>query len=329
MAAVKRNIAAGDEYDIEDCDVLIFTAIEELEAHALDSHLARVDAKRVEQTPAERLKDLHRWKLPVTADQPDLIVLTRCLGRAGNGFAGIELSHLLHTQHRPRLVVFCGIGGSLDMEKAQLGNVIVSSSVHWRGFDKISGDSISEEMRKKSLEDHPVNGRLQNLISSFIKTNNGLPDSDAQAVGLFPTTKESGFRSSCDKWLKAAAADEDLRDDIADFRVDEYYDRVKPIVRLGKVMSWDFVLNKKSIREGVKKDDKDYFAVEMETGGMSLAVRRAREYFKDDAATEVFAVRGISDLCNKKTDDVFRELAADHAAAFLTGFLKSGYDSGF
>jgi len=85
---------------------------------------------------------------------------------------------------------------------------------------------------------------------------------------------------------------------------------------------------KKSIREDVKNDDKDYFAVEMETGGMALAARRAREHFKD-TLTEVIAVRGVSDLCNKKSDDVFRELAADHAAAFLTGFLKAGYDSAF
>ena len=62
--------------------------------------------------------------------------------------------------------------------------------------------------------------------------------------------------------------------------------------------------------------------------GMELAARRAREHFRD-SMTEVIAVRGISDLCNKKTDDVFRKLAADHAAAFLTGFLKSGYDPEF
>lgn len=326
MTSVTRNISAFDDYDIEDCDVLIFTAIEELEAASFDAHLNRVGAIRVEQTNAEKLKELQRWKLPTANGQGDLVILTRCLRRAGNGYAGIELSHLLHTQHRPRLVAFCGIGGSLDVENAQLGNVIVSSSIHWRGFDKISGDSVSKEMRKKSLGDQPVNDRLQNLVSGFIKKNNELPDGEAPAAGLFDTG--DGFRTACFEWHKVALADPDLGPDIQNFRVDQYYDRVKPIARLGKIMSWDFVLNKKSIREDVKNDDKDYFAVEMETGGMALAARRAREHFKD-TLTEVIAVRGVSDLCNKKSDDVFRELAADHAAAFLTGFLKAGYDSAF
>lgn len=326
MASVTRDISALDDDYVEDCDILIFTAIEDLEAVALDAHLVRVGATKIEQTRGERLKDLHRWRLPIENAEEDLIILTRCLRRAGNGYAGIELSHILHTQHRPRLVAFCGIGGSLDVEQAQLGNVIVSSSIHWRGFDKISGDSISKEMRKKSLGDQPVNDRLQNLISGFIKKNNELPDEEAPAAGLFDTG--NGFRTACFEWQKVALADKDLAPDVQSFRVDDYYGRVKPIARLGKIMSWDFVLNKRSIREEVKKDDKDYFAVEMETGGMALASRRAREHFKD-IMTEVIAVRGISDLCNKKTDDVFRELAADHAAAFLTGFLKAEYDSEF
>lgn len=328
MAVKKRDISAREEYDIEDCDVLVFTAIEDLEAKALNTHLKRVGAESVDQTRAERLKDLHRWRLPTKEDEPDLIVLTRCLQRAGNGYSGIELSHLLHTQHRPKLVVFCGIGGSLDMKDAQLGNVIVSSNVNWKGFDKISGDSVSKEMRKISLDEHPVNERLQNLLKSFIRDNDAAPDEEASAQGLFKTDRDSGFWSASERWLGEAKADEDLRPDIENFEVHQYYDRVKPIAKLGKVMSWDFVLNKKSIREDVKKDDKEFLVVEMETGGMALAARRAREHFRD-SMTEVMAVRGISDLCNKKTDDVFRELAADHAAAFLTGFLKSGYDPEF
>ncbi|QFS84609.1 5'-methylthioadenosine/S-adenosylhomocysteine nucleosidase [Roseivivax sp. THAF40] len=328
MAVKKRDVSAQEEYDIEDCDVLIFTAIEDLEAHALTNHLKRVGAVYKEQTKAERLKDLHRWSLPRNHDVPELRLLTRCLQRAGNGYSGIELSHLLHTQHRPKLVVFCGIGGSLDVKEAQLGNVIVSSNVNWKGFDKISGDSVSKEMRKISLDEHPVNERLQNLVKSFIRDNNAATDAEAPARGLFKTDRDSGFWSASERWLGTAKADADLRPDIENFEVHQYYDRVKPIVRLGKVMSWDFVLNKKSIREEVKNDDKEFLVVEMETGGMALAARRAREHFRD-SMTEVMAVRGISDLCNKKTDDVFRELAADHAAAFLIGFLQSGYDEEF
>lgn len=166
MGVKSRDISNGDNYLIEQCDVLIFTAIKALEELALDKHLRRVGALSIDQTEAERLKGIHRWQLERSAQQGEpLKILTRCLNRAGNGFAGIELSHFLNTQFRPKLIVFCGIGGSLDVEKAQLGNVVVSDSMHWRGFDKISGDSISKEMRKKSLEDHTINSHLKNLVN--------------------------------------------------------------------------------------------------------------------------------------------------------------------
>jgi hypothetical protein len=64
----------------------------------------------------------------------------------------------------------------------------------------------------------------------------------------------------------------------------------------------------------------------MESGGITSASSWASEFFRKPTI-RTFSVRGISDLCNKKVDDIFRDLAADHAAAFLVGFLKDRYSS--
>ncbi len=326
MAIKTLGIADGDRRQIDRFDVLIFTAIEDLEAERLSRHLIRVDAKPVPPTEAERSLGLERWRVP-SAKSPDqpLEIITKCLKRAGNAASSIELAQIFFTQTRCRLVVFCGIGGSLDPKDYPLGQVVVSKSVQWRGFDKISGDKLSREMRKKVLDDKAVNSNLLNVIDAYCKDE--LAAKKPTAVGLIDTGSKD-FRRRIMDWVKQTAKIKELEEDLDGFEADQYFDQKKPMVKQGKVVSWDYVLNQKEVREELKKIDTDFAVVEMEGGGLSMVSRRAWEHF-GDIEPVVLSIRGISDLCNVKVDDVFRELAADHAAAFLTGFLANGYTPDF
>jgi nucleoside phosphorylase len=62
----------------------------------------------------------------------------------------------------------------------------------------------------------------------------------------------------------------------------------------------------------------DLIAVEMEGGSMGYIAQNLRKDFRN---LEFLSVRGISDLCAEKEDDVWRDVAADTAAAVLIGYL--------
>jgi nucleoside phosphorylase len=157
-----RELDHYDDDDLEACDVLILSAIEELENSAIERHLLRVGATPVGQTPYEQQYGFKRWKLAKPNEPEPLNVITKCLGSAGNGIAAVELSCFFLKPGMPRLVMFCGIAGSLNPSEAPLASVVVSSQCTWRGFDKISGDDVSREMRKKTIAVEPTDTRIVN-----------------------------------------------------------------------------------------------------------------------------------------------------------------------
>lgn len=300
--------AGVDEY----YDVLIITALD-LENKAVVEHLKRLNAK-LDEKGSQRRKGTTRWVLPKSESRGHLDLRLRCLRYAGNGYAGIDLLNLILSVQRPRLVVFCGIAGSLDVNNAQLGNVIVSRSVHWRGFDKIEGDELAMEMRKKNLTDYRTNPEILTLLEEYIEK--GTPSAEVR----YKT--DGDFSKKAEQWLIEKKAS--FGSDLDQFDPLDYVKTTKPIARIGKLMSWDFVLNKRDLRDKVKLDDRDYYAVEMESGGLAHAIEKATAP-TESPKIDFFSVRGISDLSCNKSDDFFRDLAADHAAAFTVGFLHAEY----
>ncbi|MCF7698763.1 phosphorylase family protein [Loktanella sp. M215] len=327
---IDRDLSSFDKTQIEDYDVLIVTALDDLEQVAVDLHLTANSARRVPATDAELDIGITRWLLPnarIGMGSGDLKVLTKCLGAAGNANSALEVAQLIYTQPRPKLLIFCGIGGSLNPTKAQLGNVIVSESIHWRGYDKISGKEMSQRMRSKKHLDYPVNDVLLRHLRKYAKD---IETGDASKSVVSFDSSSRDFIQKVTAWAQAVTkVDDALRDDLIGFDPSIYFNRKVPIVKFGKIFSWDFVLNQKDVREEIYADDNGYRVVEMESGGISKAAKWATDYFKNTPTVNVVSIRGISDLCNEKVDDFFRDLSADHAASFLVGFLAERYNPDF
>jgi nucleoside phosphorylase len=89
-------------------------------------------------------------------------------------------------------------------------------------------------------------------------------------------------------------------------------------VKVGGILSWEYVLNHKRKRTDLNSRYPDLIAVEMEGGSMGYIAQNLRKDFRN---LEFLSVRGISDLCAEKEDDVWRDVAADTAAAVLIGYL--------
>ena len=302
-----------------DCDILIISVINDLEEKFLHQHLVAAGATTVKPTENEKDNNLVRWRLPsLRHPGANIEILTKCLEHAGNGSAGIELMHLLYRSCRPAIVAFCGIGGSLDVEDAQLGNVFVGSAFEWRGYDKISQGGSDLELRNKIIYTHYPNESFINQVKNFAHDN--ASGGAMLAEGLLIEHLGDPLRDALVKWKTRHEANPVHEQDIKSFKHLDYASDRKPRVKFGGIMSWDYVLNSRQLREEIRKTSKIYKAVDMESGGITRALRKVKDFSGNEI--EFLAVRGISDLCSSKSDDLFRFIAADHAAAFLVGFLR-------
>jgi len=177
-------------------------------------------------------------------------------------------------------------------------------------------------MRKKTIAVEPTDTRIVNLFNA-LKSEESSGASEYTSRAIDADTRE--FRNRLNDWHQTLGANPSLKEDVGSFDPEDVIAEKIPRLIVGRILSWEYVLNSKSLREEVSGEDRELLAVEMESGACYYAVRRARETLQEDRNTQFVAVRGISDLCNHKADDVFRELAADHAAAVTIGFLYSKF----
>lgn len=91
---------------------------------------------------------------------------------------------------------------------------------------------------------------------------------------------------------------------------------LQPTVHFGPIAAGEKVVANKRFLDRLRKDCPQLLAVAMEGAGVALAV--------SDSATEWIEIRGISDYADEtKSDDDWRGYAADAAAAFFVGFLRT------
>jgi nucleoside phosphorylase len=107
------------------------------------------------------------------------------------------------------------------------------------------------------------------------------------------------------------------REDIRIERPGNSLEVQQPQVRFGTIASGEKVIaDEKALDTLVQENDK-IIAVAMEGAGVARAV------LHQDSAPRFLEIRGISDLANKKKNDDWQVYAANAAAAFTIGFLRS------
>lgn len=313
---------SGDTRCLQPYNILIIYAIEELEGAALTAALIGNGAQKTEARRYEEKINATRWSIWSDRRKKDITILTKCLNGQGNALAGIDLSYLLF-DHRPSLICFCGIGGSLNTTAAEPGDVVVSKAIRWVGLNKISPNQTPMDMRRNYIFDEGMHPDVIKTMERFYSDQNdtGFPNLKTQIDLGNGTAKQQAIRH----WKINALNDEDLRDDIINFDEQRFFGATRPFVKFGKAFSSDYVLNWKEFRDQVVAEDNQLIVGEMEGGGLLHAAKSARVKFAEENLAQFISVRGVSDICNKKMDDCWREIAADHAASFLVAYLKNAY----
>ncbi|MFW2544644.1 hypothetical protein ACN2XU_18565 [Primorskyibacter sp. 2E107] len=297
-----------------DIRVVIFTALHDPEHESLERHLVNIGAQKL-KTDTFLRGDYWCFK---NATGELIGVFIKCLHGAGNGLAGIEAMRVFPV-FPADLVAFCGIGGSLDPQTSPLGSVVVSKKVIWQGFDKIYIDPnqpLHEKMREKDHFIYVLNGPLSDALDDFIHSKkHGRPN-------YTPLDSNPDLRvrwaEGVTNWKKTERSK--VKEDVEFFDPDRITRDWDVPVKRGDVLSWEYVLNSRARRVRILAATKTFAAVEMESG----AITRALDYTLNvGGASKYLSVRGISDLCSQKTDDIFREIGSDAAAGFLVSFLFS------
>ena len=88
-----------------------------------------------------------------------------------------------------------------------------------------------------------------------------------------------------------------------------------PKVHFGPIASGELVIADENALEKLRRESPKLLAVAMEGAGIARAVAVASRQFLE--------IRGISDLANRKKNDRWHDYAANAAAAFTIGFLRS------
>lgn len=314
-----KNIAIDlDRDDIysnsEHVDIVIFTAIQDLEQRVLHEELSRAGVRKIEPSFLDRKFDTHQWRFVGGFPNQGMLVATKCLNTAGNAMAGIELMSLLRV-YKPSLVCFCGIGGSLSPKITPLGSVIIGQRVFWKGFDKISGENIAWEMRSKLIESFHLD---DDIVNTYRRR---LAELSERGINLNNNSSSREIISAAEGWYNSALSDENAAEDLRDFDYRAAFE-MAPKVQIGNILSWDYVLNRRDIRDAVASEDQNVSCVEMESGGLFMAARRSGG---NELDRRILTVRGISDLCFRKSDNFWRETSCRNAASSLVDYLKYGY----
>lgn len=301
--------------------MLVVTALEDPENERVFAHLLKIGAICVSDRHEHTERNLEFSFRRQGGEEIKLYLL--CLKAAGNGITAIRVMHWAR-QIRPNVLAFCGIAGTLNPEQAPLGTVVVGEKTTWYGYDKIysskSSDPLITDFRSIEHGSYEIAGALADSLRDFVKD---IGQGRVHDVTLDSNAAVSSrIREGLSNWREKVLPKEVHAADLKNFD-HAYYEQpaARPKVKLGNILSWEYVLNHKGKRDALNSDMPAYQAVEMEGGSMGYIAHNYGRHF-GSGSLDFISIRGISDLCSEKEDDIWRLIASDAAACVLAGFIK-------
>ncbi len=274
---------------------------------------------RKAQTAVDQILEIERWL--VTGELGKTFeVGTAFINGMGNARSALETFIFLDRVF-PRYVFLCGIAGTLDPAKADLGDVIIAKSVQWWNLNKVTKDSA-----KAAADGHGKYLRLGDHY--FRKDISTVGEHSAhwnRRLTRFTVDHHKRLMSNSDGALvktKSELQRPATRDNILHYE---------------KLVSWEYVLSEETIRDEIRRDPEGGLAIEMEGGGFSTSITRRNEEVNNrqkqtgriPGDTVGFVFRGISDLCHNKGHEPqeWRKIAMFNAASALVDFLGTFSDN--
>lgn len=305
MLSTKKTIhrKVRIKYPDQHSPILILTVLLEPEYKFFSKCFKSIGASLLDASSQDKQLHIERWQI----DKPQgnsLEIALAFINGMGNAKSSLE-TFIYLDKIEPHYVFLCGIAGSLKPDKAALGDVVIAKKTKWHGYNKIwrTEKKRKFELREFSEEMNSHTATIGKKISKFI-SNNAYVD--------LPSNAEKFYIDKVEKWTQ------------------EKNKINKPNkIHFKDIISWDYVLNDSVIRDKKAKLHSDNFAVEMEGAGFYHAIQRRNEEYEDAIGPVGFVFRGISDLCHRKEDDVWREIASVNVAAALVNFLKTFEDDDF
>lgn len=296
--------------------VLILSVLVEPELKAIVDFLPRV-ATRCPPTAADQALEIARWSVKREFGKT-IEVATAFINGMGNARSAIETFIFLN-RITPRYVFLCGIAGTLDPPKAALGDVIIAKSVQWWNLNKVMKDSAKASADGQSKYLHLGGHYFRKDISSV----GGHTAYWHRRLTSFVAARKTRLLSNSDEALLKARS-----------QLQNGGDRDN-ILHYDKIVSWEYVLSDKTIRDEIAKDSEGGLVIEMEGGGFATSVKRRNEEVNQlqeqeqtgrlPGDTVGFVFRGVSDLCHNKGREPqgWRTIAMSNAASVLIDFLAT------
>jgi nucleoside phosphorylase len=298
--------------------LLILSVLLEAEHNAILKVLPKV-ATRYPRTGADEALEIDRWAVKRAFGNP-IDVATAFINGMGNARSAIETFVFLN-RIAPRYVFLCGISGTLDPAKADLGDVVVAKAVQWWSLNKIMKDAAKVEADGK--------GKYLRMGGHYFRK-------DISSVGAHSAYWQRRLTSFVAEHRTQLLSNTDSELLKARSSLQRGKDR-ENVLHYDKVVSWEYVLSEQAIRDKIAKDSEGGLAIEMESGGFATGVRRRNEEVEKlqketgviPGDTAAFVFRGISDVCHNKGEESprWREIAMVNATGALVDFLVTFSDS--
>ncbi len=283
----KRKIKKGNHP--ADIDVLLVTALFKPEYTALQNQLEKADPKynikAIKQTKADIANRITRWTMTPSVAAYSYTIGTVHLSKMGQADSALE-TYFLGRTHTPKLIILCGIAGTLDPKQLGLGDVIIATAVDWRNADKILHDRTCPTPQDYRIEIRPrfrqeyKGGAINCALNVAEKKCDQLPSNTPGSTAH-------------------------------DLRLQHFAKAKENKIVVGPVLTSSFVLNHKMTRDDLAKQK--LLAIEMEAAGAELARQMLNENYGDKGAVELIVIRGICDECHDKKDTAWRPIASENA----------------
>jgi nucleoside phosphorylase len=301
--------------------VLILSVIIEPEHKAITELLPKAGATLLTQTEADKGLEINRWS--IEGESAPIVVATGYINGMGNARSAMETLIFLQ-RTSPKFVFLCGISGTLDPAKAGLGDVVIGKSVQWWNLNKVTKDATKPAAdgptKYLQIGDH----FFRKEISTVGKHNNYWN----KRLTEFGEEHETLLRSNTDPALlkrRSALQKERGRQNVLHYE---------------KIVSWEYVLSDKTIRDKIRKDSEGGLVIEMEGAGFASSITRLNEevnVLQERTNTQIpgdtvgFVFRGVSDNCHDKGHEPqeWRTIAMYNAANALVDFLGTFSEADF
>lgn len=263
----------------------------------------RYELVDLQSNMADMAHGLRRWNLQKivngVSDPNPITFGLATLPQMGNVYSALYTQQIIE-RRVVGLSVLVGICGSADENHLRLGDVLVSTEIHWVNVHKLSNgpDPKYAEYKIWNRGQFKTETQWQNIIRNhFGGHETHLPSNWDDAPYKPPP-------------LKAKEPP-----------------RPPQRVEFGPLVATNHVVDNKDIRDLHKRDSKA-LGIEMESGGMfaAIALHNTLAFNKKQPPVHGMVFKGVSDLCAQKNDDVWREIAGYNAAFAALSFVFSNME---